>query len=318
MLEARDAVRLNPKEARAHANLAVAFIGLNRFEEAKNVLRQALAQKLETTNMHLRLFHIAFVQEDAAAMKEQLDWAAAKPEEAQMWQAQAAEFSGQLAKANQFTDRVIELMRTSDSKETTAQLLLQESLRNATFGSCGPVGETVRKALELSREQAKLITAANALAVCNQMSAAQTLIVELTKRFPLDTLQNVVSIPIARSQIELTRGNVSTVIPLLEPARRYEVAGEFWPQYLRGWAYLAQKNTAAATKEFQTIIDHRGWYPLSPLYPLAQLGVARAAAIAGDAAKARRAYQDFFTLWKDADASIPILVAAHQEYEKLK
>ena len=266
----------------------------------------------------MRLFHIAFFQSDAAAMKEQLDWAAAKPEEAQMWQAQAAEFSGQLAKANQFTDRVIELMRTSDSKETTAQLLLQESLRNATFGSCGPVGETVRKALELSREQAKLITAANALAVCNQMSAAQTLIVELTKRFPLDTLQNVVSIPIARSQIELTRGNVSTVIQLLEPARRYEVAGEFWPQYLRGWAYLAQKNTAAATKEFQTIIDHRGWYPLSPLYPLAQLGVARAAANQGDAAKARRAYQDFFTFWKDADAAIPILVAAHQEYEKLK
>src|SRR5437868_9026086 len=74
LVQARDAVRLNPKEARAHANLAVAFIGLNRFEEAKNVLRQALAQRLETTNMHLRLFHIAFVQEDAATMKEQLDW----------------------------------------------------------------------------------------------------------------------------------------------------------------------------------------------------------------------------------------------------
>src|SRR3989441_167124 len=318
LAEAREAVRLNPKEARAHANLAVAFIGLNRFEEAKNVLRQALAQKLETTNMHLRLFHIAVVQDDAAAKKEQLDWAAAKPEEAQMWQAQAAEFSGQLAKANQFTDRVIELMRTSDSKEATAQLLLQQALRNATFGSCGPVGETVRKALELSREQAKLIAAANALAVCFQPTAAQPLIDELTKRFPLDTLLNLVSIPIARSQIEFTRGNVSTIIQLLESSRKYEVAGEFWPQYLRGQAYLKQKNGAAAAKEFQAIIDHRGWYPLSPLYPLAQLGVARAAANEGDAAKARRAYQDFFTLWKDADSSIPILVAARQEYEKLK
>ena len=318
LAEARDAVRLNPKAARAYANLAVAFIGLNRFEDAKSVLRQALAQKLETTNMHLRLFHIAVVQDDAAAMKEQVDWAAAKPEEAQMWQAQAAEFSGQLAKANQFTDRVIELMRTSDSKEATAQMLLQQALRNATFGSCGQVGETVRKALELSREQAKLITAANALAVCNQPRAAQTLIDELVKRFPLDTLQNVVSIPITRSQIELTRGDGSPVIQLLESSRKYEVAGEFWPQYLRGQAYLKQKNGAAAAKEFQAIIDHRGWYPLSPLYPLAQLGVARAAANEGDAAKARRAYQDFFTLWKDADSSIPILVAARQEYEKLK
>src|SRR5947199_10547706 len=138
------------------------------------------------------------------------------------------------------------------------------------------------------------------------MSPAQTLIDEVIKRFPLDTLQNVVSIPIARSQIELTRGNVSTVIQLLEPARRYEVAGEFWPQYLRGWAFLGQRNTAAATKEFQTILDHRGWYPLSPLYPLAQLGLARTAATEGDAAKARRAYQDFFTLWKDSDSTLPI------------
>jgi len=318
LAEAREAVRLNPKEARAYTNLAVAFIGLNRFEDAKSVLRQALAQKLETTNMRIRLFHIAFVQDDAATMKEQLDWAASKPEEAQMWQAQAAEFSGQLAKANQFTERVIGLMRAADSKETTAQLLLQQALRNATFGSCGQVGETVRQALGLSREQAKLITAANALAVCNQTRAAQTLIDELMKRFPLDTLQKMVSIPITRSQIELTRGDGSPVIQLLESSRKYEVAGEFWPQYLRGQAYLKQKKGAEAAKEFQTIIDHRGWYPLSPLYPLAQLGVARAAVIEGDAAKARRAYQDFFTLWKEADTSIPILVVARQEYEKLK
>ncbi|PYS34950.1 MAG: hypothetical protein DMF75_05070 [Acidobacteria bacterium] len=318
LAEAREAVRLNPKEARAYTNLAVAFIGLNRFEDAKSVLRQALAQKLETTNMRIRLFHIAFVQDDAATMKEQLDWAASKPEEAQMWQAQAAEFSGQLAKANQFTERVIGLMRAADSKETTAQLLLQQALRNATFGSCGQVGETVRQALGLSREQAKLITAANALAVCNQTRAAQTLIDELMKRFPLDTLQKMVLIPITRSQIELTRGDGSPVIQLLESSRKYEVAGEFWPQYLRGQAYLKQKKGAEAAKEFQTIIDHRGWYPLSPLYPLAQLGVARAAVIEGDAAKARRAYQDFFTLWKEADTSIPILVVARQEYEKLK
>ena len=128
----------------------------------------------------------------------------------------------------------------------------------------------------------------------------------------------MVSIPITRSQIELTRGDGSPVIQLLESSRKYEVAGEFWPQYLRGQAYLKQKKGAEAAKEFQTIIDHRGWYPLSPLYPLAQLGVARAAVIEGDAAKARRAYQDFFTLWKEADTSIPILVVARQEYEKLK
>jgi serine/threonine protein kinase/Tfp pilus assembly protein PilF len=318
LAEARDAVLLSPKAPRAHTNLAVAFIGLNRFDEAKDVLHAALAQKLETTNMHVRLFHLAFVQGDAAAMKEQLDWAADKPEEAQMWQAQAAEFSGQLAKANQFTDQAIELARRGDSREVMAQLLLQEALRNAIFGNCAQVNETVRKGLELSREQAKLIAAANALVLCSQATAAQPLVDELTKRFPLDTLLNVVSIPVVRAQMEFARGNVSTGIQLLEAARKYEVAGEFWPQYLRGQAYLAQRNTAAAAKEFQTILDHRGWYPLSPLYPLAQLGIARVSVIEGDTEKARKTYQDFFTLWKEADASIPILSAARQEYQKLK
>lgn len=121
-----------------------------------------------------------------------------------------------------------------------------------------------------------------------------------------------------RAQLELNRGNAAQAIQLLEPAHQYEVYGNFWPQYLRGQAYLRQGDGAQATTEFQTIIDHRGWHPMSPLYPLAHVGLARAAVLIGDNAKARKAYQDFFALWKDADASIPILVAAHREYDKLK
>ena len=121
-----------------------------------------------------------------------------------------------------------------------------------------------------------------------------------------------------RAQLELSRGNGAQAIQLLETARSYEVYGDFWPQYIRGQAYLKQGNGARAMTEFQTIIDHRGWYPLSPLYPLAHVGLARAAMLSGDAAKARKAYQDFFALWKDADATIPLLVAARQEYDKLK
>jgi Tfp pilus assembly protein PilF len=105
---------------------------------------------------------------------------------------------------------------------------------------------------------------------------------------------------------------------LLEPPRKYDVFGDFWPQYIRGLAYLKQNNGALAQAEFKTIIDHRGWYPVSPLYPLAQLGLARAAAMSGDGSGARKAYQDFLALWKDADASLPALVAARAEYEKLK
>jgi serine/threonine protein kinase/Flp pilus assembly protein TadD len=316
--EAQEAVRLNPKDARAQSNLAVGFMGLNRFDEARDVLRQARSQKLETTNMHARLYHIAFVQGDAATMKEQLDWVAGKPDEAQNWQAQTAEFGGELAKANQLDGREIELAPRGDSKELTAQVLLQQARRNATFGTCAPVSEIVGKALALSREQANLVSAANAFAACNQSRPAQSLIDELSKQYPADTLVNSVSLPLIRAQVELNRGNAAQAIQLLEPARKYEVYGDFWPQYLRGQAYLKQGNGAQAATEFQTIIDHRGWYPLSPLYPLAHVGLARAAALNSDAPKARKAYQDFFALWKDADAAIPLLVAARQEYEKLK
>ena len=318
--EGHEAISLNPKEARAYVNLAVAFMGLNRFDEAKKILGQAQAQKLESTNMHARLFHIAFVQGDSAAMKEQIDWAVAngKPEEAQNWQAQVAGFSGQLAKAQQFNDRAIELIRRNDSKEIVAQVLLLEAMRDAAFGNCGRVSEVTKQALDLSREQANLVSAANAYVACGQTSPAQNLIDELVKRFPLDTLLQTNSIPVIRAQAELNRGNATQVVQLLEPARRYEVFGDFWPQYLRGQVYLKQGNGAQATTEFQTILDHRGWYPLSPLYPLAHLGLARAAVLNGDAAKARKAYQDFFALWKDADPTIPILIQARAEYEKLK
>ncbi len=317
--EAHEAIRLNPKETRAYVNLAVAFMGLNRFDEAKDIMRQAQAQKLESTNMHTRLYHIAFVEGDAAAMKEQIDWATAngKPEDAQNWQAQAAAFSGQLQKANGFNDRALELIRQSDARELSAQVLLLQATRNATFGNCSLVGQKTAKALELSHEQANMIIAANALAVCGQADSAQPIIDELSKRFPLDTLLNTVSIPLMRAELELNRAHATEAAQLLEPARKYEIYGEFWPQYVRAQAYLKQRSGPQAATEFQTIIDHRGWYPLSPLYPLAHLGLGRAAAMSGDMPKARKSYQDFFTLWKEADPSIPILVEARKEYDKL-
>ena len=318
--EGHAAIDLNPKDARPYVNLAVAFMGLNRFSEAKDILRQAQAQKLESSNMHQRLFHLGFVQNDPAAMKEQIDWAVAagKPEEVLSWQAQVAGFSGQLAKADQLSERMIEMNRNSDAKELIAQVLLTEAVREATLGNCERATQNAKRALEFSREQANLVSAANAYAACGQAGPAQSLVDELLKRFSLDTLLNTNWVPIIRAQTELNRGNGMQAIQVLEAARKYEVFGDFWPQYLRGQAYLKNKNGAEAMNEFKTILEHRGWYPVSALYPLAQLGYARAAALSGDYATARKAYQDFFTLWTDADAALPALVAARAEYEKLK
>ena len=118
--------------------------------------------------------------------------------------------------------------------------------------------------------------------------------------------------------MEMQRGNPSRAVDLLETARRYEGSALFQIAYLRGQAYLDLRRGADAAAEFQRILDHRGLQAAFPFHPVAHVGLARAAALAGDTTKARKAYQDFFALWKDADADIPILQQARRESEKLK
>ena len=318
--ESSEAVRLNPKDARAYANKAIAFIGLNRFDEAMQVLQQALTQNLETEAMHTHLYRIAVVKGDAAGMKQQIDWAAGKPLGylRETWQAQTAAFAGQLSKANQFSDRAFDLAQHSQLKDAAAQVLLSQAMTAAAFRDCGKIGDVTKKALALSRDLSSLHQSATALAACGQSGPAESLVDELIKRFPQDTLLNAVSIPLIRAEVELNRGNGVQAVQLLESARKYDVYGDFWPQYIRGQAYLKQGDGARAMAEFQTILDHRGWYPLSPIYPLAQLGLAQSAALNHDDAKARKAYQDFFDRWREADAALPILAEARREYDKLK
>ena len=129
---------------------------------------------------------------------------------------------------------------------------------------------------------------------------------------------NAIWLPTIRATIELRRNNPAQAIDLFEGTKQYEAAAKFWPPYVRGQAYLKLGRGAEAAPEFQKILDHRGWDPLSPLYPLAQLGLARAAVLTGDSEKARKTYQDFFALWKDADADLPILITAKKEYEKMQ
>jgi serine/threonine protein kinase/Flp pilus assembly protein TadD len=315
---AKAAIRLNSTDARPYVNLAVAFTGLNRFEEARDVLRQALSKKLETANLHSRLYQIAFVQGDTVGMKEQLEWKDIRPEDQYAWQAQTATFLGQLQKADEFNDRATELARQGGVKDLYAQVILRRAVRHATFRDCAPVNGLVTSALAQSRERANLIAAASALAGCGPAPAAQASIDELSKRFSQDSLLSTISIPIARAQMELSRGNAPLVIQLLDGARKYDLYGEFWPQYLRGQAYLKQGNGQLAAVEFKTIIDNRGWHPVSPLYAMAHVGAARAAVLSGDKAQARKYYQDFLQLWKDADPANPILVEARTEYAKLK
>ncbi|HYU78517.1 MAG TPA: serine/threonine-protein kinase [Vicinamibacterales bacterium] len=320
MGEAREAIRLNPNSASGYSLLATAFVGLNRFDEAKEIIGQALAQDLETSAMHRTLYRIASVQGDATTMQQQIEWTKGKPDEymAQNWQAETAAFSGQFRKANEFSNHAFELAERHGLKDVAAQIAVGAAARDALLGDCRQVKERTAKALGISHSQLTMIPAGNALATCGEFSETQTITGELVRRFPKDTLLNKVSLPVVQARIEVHKGNPAQAIHLLETTRPYERAALFQIAYLRGQAYLSQQRGADAGAEFQKIVGDRGWQTASPFYPLAQLGLARAVALSGDTTKARKAYQDFFGLWKDADSDVPILQEARREYEKLK
>jgi tetratricopeptide (TPR) repeat protein len=141
----------------------------------------------------------------------------------------------------------------------------------------------------------------------------------LNKRFPEDTVIQFVDLPAIRARLAIKKGNYSEAVEDLKPGMPYElsVSGQMLPAYVRGETYLAAHQGGEAAAEFQKILDHRGVVINSPIGALAHLGLARAYVLQGDAAKAKAAYQDFLTLWKDADPDIPILLQAKAEYAKL-
>ena len=300
--------------------MATCFVALNRFDEAKEIIHKAFSQKLENLRMHQNLYRIAFVQGDAAAMKQEIDWATGKPEEyaAQTWQSDSAAFSGQLKKAQEFSQRAFELAQQRELKEVAAQITAGASLRDAQFGYCGKVKAQTAQALALSHDRLTLSLAANASAICGDAGQTNSIVDELSKRFPTDTLVNQQRIPLIQAHLALRNGNPVHALQLLEPTGTHASYLLFPIAYVRGQAYLADKKGAEAAAQFQEILDHRGWSPLSYFYPFAQLGLARAALLQGDTAGARKQYQDLLATWKNAAPELTLLVEAKKEYEKLK
>ena len=224
---------------------------------------------------------------------------------------------GQWQRSQDFSRSAVEMATRSDAKEVAAQYVVEAALLGAVFGQCSQIKAATSQAAGLARNDLFLTRGALALALCGDAGQAQSLVEEVTKEHPKDTLINSLWVPLVRAAIQLNRNNPAEAVQLLEAAKRYEAAAEFWPQYLRGLAYLKLKSGNEAAAEFQKILDNRGQAPLSALYPLAHLGLARAAALTGDLSKSRKAYQDFLALWKDADSDLPVLKEAKQEYEKL-
>jgi tetratricopeptide (TPR) repeat protein/predicted Ser/Thr protein kinase len=324
--EANEGIRLNPDSPISYSLLMFNYVALNRLDEAKATYGQALRRKLNHPFFHIELYGIAFLQNDAAEMAQQVAWAAGKSgvEDLLLYaEADTAAYSGRLGKAREFSRRAVISAERAEEKETAASYENDAALREALFGNGTAAHERANAALSLSAGRDVQYGAALALGFAGDAGRAQALADDLGKRFPQDTLVQFNYLPTLRAQIALTRTDASKAIEALQAAAPYElgnVVGNsvLCPVYVRGEAYLAAHQGSEATAEFQKIINHRGIAVNVPIGALAHLGLARSYAIQDNAAKAKAAYQDFLTLWKDADPDIPILIAAKSEYAKLQ
>lgn len=315
-----EALRLNPNTTIWPGNLAEALIGLNRFDEARDVCQKALAQKLDSTSIRERLFTVAFVNGDEQGMGQHFDWTKGKTDEyrASYWATQARSFSGQWDESNAHWRRATDLANRAEAKEVVASYTAEQALRAAWLRQFSDALTFAQSALEVERNRNVLTRAALAFALAGEVAKAQTLIQELEREHPKDTMVNQVWLPEIKAAIELRKNNAQAALELLEPAKRYESAAGFSSQTLRSLVYLKLGQGAQAAGEARKILDHRGQGPLSLLWPLAHLTLARASVMQGDMVQARKSYEEFFALWKNADQDMPTLIEAKQEFEKVK
>ena len=317
--EYRASISLTAQPAVSYQNLVRVLLYMNRYDEVKARSQVVIAKKIDFINLHIWLYDLAFAETDPAGMQREVKWAAGQPDEYWMiWAQSAAELSqGRLERARELVRQASDLAQRQNLNRWATSATAWLTARAALMAKCGGVPRE-HPAAGAARGLYWFAGGATlAAGLCDSASQASVLIDNVPKRFPLDTLLNAVEVPTARAAVELNRGSPTRAIELLDSAtpyeRRYPVA-----IYVRGLAYLRARKGQEAAAEFQKIAGPRGAFPSWPEHALAHLGLARAYALLDDTAKSRKAYEDFLTLWKDADPDIPILKEAKAEYTKLQ
>ena len=325
--EARETLRLNANSD-GYARLAGSYLNLNRLEDARAIAEEAQAKKFDSPTLHILMYQLAFLRNDAPRMAQEAAWAEGKPgveDVLLVYEADTAAYSGQLQAARKLSRRAVASAERAEEKEEAATYEANVALREGLFGTTGEARQQAAAALGLSTGRDVQYQAALALASAQDATRAQPLADDLGKRLPEDTIVQFNYLPTTRGQIDLIHNDFARAVEALQPAAPYELGSPhgvillaLYPVYVRGEAYLAVHQGSEAAVEFQKILDHRGIVLNEPIGALAHLQLGRAYAMEGDTAKARAAYQDFLTLWKDADSDIPILKQAKAEYAKLQ
>jgi eukaryotic-like serine/threonine-protein kinase len=336
----RQSLRLAPDGVGAYEDLASSLLSLQRFDEARQIIHETQVRKLDDFVMRNALYALAFLGRDSAAMAEQQQWFAGRPDYENLGLALASDteaYAGHLANARELTKRAVDSAIRADNKESGAVFRANAAIEQAAYGFAPDARKSAAEALKLApASQGAESEAALAFAMAGDTARANSLAQDLGKRFPLDTQMQSLWLPSIQAQLALDKKNPASALTALQSASSIELGqisfviniSCLYHVYVRGEAYLAAGQGNAASAEFQKILDHSGIVWNCWTGALAHVGVARANALQSrtsqgadaDAARVRAlaAYKDFLTLWKDADTDIPILKEAKSEYAKLQ
>ena len=330
LTEFREALRLSPADSLNFGNLVLAYIHLNRLDDARTLANEALSKNLDSSDLRVSLYQLAFLKNDLPGMAQQVSWSAGKPGKENIMlylEAGTAAYSGKLTAARELSRQASTSAARAGEKEMAAGCESAAALWEALYGNASLARQRAAGTLAQSNGRDSQFVAAFALALIGDSARAQALTDDLQNRFPQDTVVQFNYLPTLRAQLALTLpNNAARAVDALSSATPYELgvpgSSIFWtnlyPVYVRGQAFLASREGTRAAAEFQKILDWPGVAVNEPIAALAHLGLARSYELAGDAPKSRAAYQDFLTLWKYSDPDVPVLNAAKAEYEKLK
>jgi tetratricopeptide (TPR) repeat protein/class 3 adenylate cyclase len=329
--ETLQALQLAPNSGANYANLILSYVALNRLQDAKAIYDKAVAQGVaDDPLIRVNFFGVAFLEGDTTEMDRQLAWSAGKPQTEETLLAAKSDteaYYGRLRSAREYSRRASDSALRSKEDETAARWMLGAAIREAEFGNSDRARRGAAAALALSADHDSKILAALAFARASDRPQAEELADALARDYPRDTLVISYWLPAIRAALEIDGKNPARALEFVEAATPYELANPdtwaglgapLYPIYLRGEARLALRQGSEAAGEFQKLLDHRSLMVACPLGPLAHLGLGRAYVLQGETAKARAAYADFFSLWKDADPDIPLFIAARAEFAKLK
>ena len=336
----RQSHRLAPDNDAPYTDLVNSLMSLQRFDETRQLIREGQTRKLDNVIFHNALYALAFLGSDSAAMAEEQQWFAGKPNYENFELALASDteaYRGHRGKARELAKRAVDSAIRADSKENGAIWQENAALREAAYGNSAEARQSAAEALKLApTSQGVEGEAALAFAMAGDAGRAESLAQDLGKRFPLDTQIQSIWLPAIQGQLALDKKNPTAALNVLQAASPIELGqiqfvvniSCLYHTYVRGQAYLAAGQGKESAIEFQKIIDHSGIVWNCWTGALAHLGVARANAqqaktsqgADADLARVRAlaAYKDFLTLWKDGDPDIPILKEAKVEYAKLQ